>query len=94
MTSATGWQALADTFPPQNQDVLLLWTYPDTDITQVRLGSMFMEVYCRKLGTVPLFKIEVDCGDAGSWFYTSKNDAPTHWHALPELPAGAAQVLA
>jgi hypothetical protein len=81
------WNAIADSLPPKGQDVLLLWTYPEqAEVQYVRLGSSFMEVYCRELGTVPLFKIEVDCGDSGSWFYTSKEDAPTHWHELPALP--------
>lgn len=85
------WQAIADSLPPKGQDVLLLWTYPDqAEVQIIRLGTLFMEVYCQKLGTVPLFKIEVDCGDSGSWFYTAKDDAPTHWHSLPELPTGAA----
>lgn len=85
------WQAIADSLPPKGKEVLLLWTYPDqAEVQIVRLGTFLMEAYRWKLGTVPLFKIEVDCGDAGSWFYTSSNDAPTHWHPLPELPAGVA----
>jgi len=85
------WQAITDSIPPKGQDVLLLWTYPEQPEVQIiRLGRYFMEVFCRKLGTVPLFKIDVDYGDAGSWFYTSKEDAPTHWHELPALPGAPA----
>jgi len=80
------WQTIADNLPDKGSDVLVLWTYPDGDPI-IRLGRFLLKSFARNVGDFPIFKIEVDYGDAGSWFYTTSDDIPTHWHSLPELPA-------
>lgn len=85
--SATGWQAIADSVPDRNTEVLLLWTYPDTGFPIVRLGQFFMTVFTRENNVRHLFKVQLDFGDFSSCVYTDRDDPPTHWHELPELPA-------
>ena len=85
--SARGWQALANSVPDKNTEVLLLWTYPDSDFPIVRLGEFFMTVHNREGDGIHLFKVQLDFGDFSSCVYTDRTDPPTHWHELPELPA-------
>lgn len=81
------WNLISEGVPGLKQDVLLCWTYPGDEVKHVRLGQLMWKPI---LDDIPIFMIEVDCGDSGSWFYTSKDDAPTHWSEienLPEFPA-------
>lgn len=87
--TATGWQALADSVPDKNTEVLLLWTYPDTGFPIVRLGQFFMTVFTRENKARHLFKVQLDFGDFSSCVYTDSKDPPTHWHELPALPGEA-----
>lgn len=85
--TATGWQAIADSVPDKSSEVLLLWSYPENDVQIIRMGRFFMTVYTRDGEPRPLFKIDMDFGDFGSWVYTDRDDPPMHWHVLPELPS-------
>jgi hypothetical protein len=69
--------------PPLKTEVLLLWTWPEADDAKpiIRPGSLLFEPFDGK----PIFKIEVDLGDASAMFFTDKNDAPTHWQFMPAV---------
>lgn len=65
----------------EKRDVLLFWPgeYPI-----IRIGSL---LYKPILADPPIFKLDLDYGDAGAWVFTNRDDGPpTHWMALPTAP--------
>lgn len=66
----------------EKREVLLFW--PGEFLT-IRIGSLLFKPLS---GSIPIFKLELDYGDAGAWVYTHRDDdPPTHWMALPTAPA-------
>lgn len=77
MSGVKMWQPIETV--PEKEQVLLRWTYDDTDDI-VRIGELLYKPYG---DAEPLFKLELDYGDAFSTIYTGKSDVPTHWMHLP-----------
>lgn len=80
------WKPISDGLPNVKQEVLLHWVVPDMPPIY-RLGRMLHQ----PLGDdAPIWKFEVDYGDAGSWVFTNRGDEqPTHWAELTP-PEGTA----
>lgn len=71
----------------EGQEILLCWTWPDTGAKPIiRIGKLLYKPWP---GDLPIFKLEIDYGDAGAWVYTAKDDVPTHWMSLPLAPGAA-----
>jgi len=78
------WKLLADEMPEEKKVVLLLWPVPDMKPI-VRLGCIMWKPI---LSDQPIWKFELDCGDAGAWVFTNKDDEqPTYWMPIPAVPA-------
>lgn len=73
------WNAISDGLPGEKQEVLLHWPVPGLPPTY-RLGSILHKPFGDE---APIWKFDLDYGDAGAWVYTNRGDEqPTHWAAL------------
>ncbi|MGK2908783.1 MAG: hypothetical protein ACSLE1_03140 [Sphingobium sp.] len=75
----SAWKLLADEFPDVKQEVLLHWPVPDMKPI-IRLGSMLYKPFG---DDCPIWKFDLDYGDAGAWVFTNRGDEqPSHWMAI------------
>jgi hypothetical protein len=75
------WNLISDGLPPVKQGVLLRWAVPDMP-SIFRLGSLLCAPI---LSDPPIWKFDLDYGDAGAWVFTNRRDEqPTHWAPLVE----------
>lgn len=79
------WNLISDGLPPEKQEVLLRWAVPDMP-SIFRLGTLLYEPF---EGDDPIWKFDLDYGDAGAWVFTNRGDEqPTHWTVLTEPASG------
>ncbi len=80
------WCPISDGLPDVKQEVLLHWPVPGMPPIY-RLGALLHKPFG---GEAPIWKFELDYGDAGAWVYTNRGDEqPTYWAVL-NAPVGAA----
>lgn len=73
------WNATSDGLPEEKQEVLLHWPVPGMKPIY-RMGSLLFKPFADES---PIWKFDLDYGDAGAWVFTSRGDEqPTHWAAI------------
>lgn len=73
------WNLISEALPEVGQTVLLHWPTPGMPPIY-RLGSILSKAFGVE---VPIWKFNLDYGDAGAWVFTNREDEqPTHWAAL------------
>lgn len=81
------WNLISDGLPEAKQTVLLHWPVPDMPPIY-RLGCVLHKPFA---GEAPIWKFDLDYGDAGAWVFTNRGDEqPTHWAAITDPATGAA----
>lgn len=85
------WKAISEGLPEAGQEVLLHWPVPDRPPIY-RLGKLLCKPI---LDDLPIWKFDLDYGDAGAWVFTNRGDEqPTYWALVigPEDPAIASLI--
>lgn len=73
------WHPVGEVLPKVGEEVLLHWPVPDRP-SIFRVGKLLYKPFP---GDNPIWKLELDYGDAGAWVYVNRGDEqPTHWAAL------------
>lgn len=74
------WQPI-ETLTEEIGDVLLLWTYQESNNADIRIGRLKWV-----FRGVPFVKCSLDFGDFDAGCFSSEDSPPTHWMPLPEPP--------
>ena len=75
------WNMISDGLPEEKEEVLLRWAVPDMP-SIFRIGRVLYKPFD---GDPPIWKFELDCGDAGAMIFSNRDDEqPTHWAVMDE----------